>query len=114
MATGYYYNLTLVQFGLLDLGTRVIGMNEQRVAADMAVLALITSVVAITFGLLMMKTGWQCTSGHTGIYDPDRFDLHHSFCWVMGRLTGCHDRPWSCHADPFWFAGVRPSGRSPI
>lgn len=59
MATGYYYNLTFVQFGLLDLGTRVIGMSEQRVAADMAVLALITSVVAITFGLLMMKAGWS-------------------------------------------------------
>jgi MFS family permease len=59
MATGYYYNLTFVQFGLLDLGTRVIGMSEQRVAVDMAVLAFITSVVAITFGLLMMKTGWS-------------------------------------------------------
>ena len=59
MSTGYYYNLTFVQFGLLDLGTRVIGMSEQRVAVDMAVLAFITSVVAITFGLLMMKTGWS-------------------------------------------------------
>ena len=58
MATGYYYNLTFVQFGLLDLGTRVIGMSEQRVAVDMAVLALVTSVVAITFGLLMVKMGW--------------------------------------------------------
>jgi MFS family permease len=59
MATGYYYNLTFVQFGLLDLGTRVIGMSEQRVAAHMAILALITSIIAITFGLLMMKTGWS-------------------------------------------------------
>lgn len=58
MATGYYYNLTFVQFGLLDLGTRVIGMSERRVAADMALLALVTSLVAITFGLLMVKTGW--------------------------------------------------------
>ena len=31
MATGYYYNLTFVQFGLLDLGTRVIGISERRV-----------------------------------------------------------------------------------
>jgi MFS family permease len=59
MATGYYYNLTFVQFGLLDLGTRVISMSEQRVAAHMAILALITSIIAITFGLLMMKTGWS-------------------------------------------------------
>jgi MFS family permease len=59
MAVGYYYNLTFVQFGLLDLGTRVIGMSEQQVATDMAVLALITSIVAISFGLLMMKRGWS-------------------------------------------------------
>jgi len=59
MAVGYYYNLTFVQFGLLDLGTRVIGMSEQRVATAMAVLAVITSIVAITFGLYMMRRGWS-------------------------------------------------------
>ena len=57
-------------------------------AADMAVLALITSVVAITIGLLMMKTGWQRLFGHTGVYDPDRFDLDHSLCRVIDRVIG--------------------------
>lgn len=59
MAAGYYYNLTFVQFGLIDLGTRVIGMSETSVAQNMAYLALITSVVAITFGLIMMRLGWS-------------------------------------------------------
>ena len=59
MAVGYYYNLTFVQFGLLDLGTRVIGMSERQVATDMAVLALITSLVAVSFGWLMMKRSWS-------------------------------------------------------
>lgn len=59
MAVGYHYNLTFVQFGLLDLGTRVIGMSERQVATDMAVLALITSVVAVSFGWLMMRRGWS-------------------------------------------------------
>lgn len=59
MAVGYYYNLTFVQFGLLDLGTRVIGMSARQVATAMAVLALITSVVAVAFGWLMMRRGWS-------------------------------------------------------
>jgi MFS family permease len=59
MAVGYYYNLTFVQFGLLDLGTRVIGMSERQVATDMASLALITSVVAVSFGWMMMRRGWS-------------------------------------------------------
>ena len=59
MATGYYYNLTFVQFGLLDLGTRLVGMESRQVAMNIAYLALITSVVAILFGLQMMKSGWS-------------------------------------------------------
>ena len=59
MATGYYYNLTFIQFGLLDLGTRLVGMSEAEVARNMAYLALITSLVAILVGLWMMKRGWS-------------------------------------------------------
>ncbi len=59
MATGYYYNLTFVQFGLLDLGTRLVGMTRQQVSMNMAYLALITSVTAIVFGLWMMRRGWS-------------------------------------------------------
>jgi MFS family permease len=59
MATGYYYNLTFVQFGLLDLGTRLVGMPESEVALSIAALALITSLVAILFGLYMQRRGWS-------------------------------------------------------
>lgn len=59
MATGYYYNLTFVQFGLLDLGTRLVGMESRQVAMNIAYLALITSLVAILFGLQMMRLGWS-------------------------------------------------------
>ena len=57
MATGYYYNLTFVQFGLLDLGTRVVGMSEAAVARDMAALALVTALTAVATGLWMQRTG---------------------------------------------------------
>lgn len=43
---GYYYNLTFVQLGLTDLGTREIGMAAEDVSIVMAVLALLTLVVA--------------------------------------------------------------------
>jgi MFS family permease len=58
MATGYYYNLTFVQFGLLDLGTRLIGMSDAGVARYMAYLALITSLTALLVGYGMKRLGW--------------------------------------------------------
>jgi MFS family permease len=59
MAVGYYYNLTFVQFGLFDLGTRLIGLTHQQVATQMAFLALLTSATAIFTGLLMKRRGWS-------------------------------------------------------
>lgn len=59
LATGYYYNLTFVQLGLVDLGSRVIGLNEQSVATAMGALALLTCVVALAFGWLMQRRGWS-------------------------------------------------------
>jgi MFS family permease len=59
MAVGYYYNLTFVQFGLFDLGTRLVGTTHQQVAIYMAFLALLTSITAILVGWLMMKRGWS-------------------------------------------------------
>lgn len=59
MAVGYYYNLTFVQFGLLDLGTRLVGMTREQVAINMTYLALITTVVAIGVGWSMMRRGWS-------------------------------------------------------
>lgn len=58
MATGYAYNLTFVQFGLLDLGSRLVGMSRQNLALSMACLALLTSLVAVLFGLLMARRSW--------------------------------------------------------
>lgn len=58
MAVGYAYNVTFVQLGLHDLGTRVLGMSRDRVALDMALLAVITCVVALGVGLLMRRLGW--------------------------------------------------------
>lgn len=59
MAVGYYYNITFVQLGLIDLGTRVIGMSRQSVAGNMAVLALLTCAVALGVGVLMQWRGWN-------------------------------------------------------
>jgi MFS family permease len=58
VAAGYYYNLTFVQLGLEDFGTRVLGLSSAAVARDMALLALLTCVVAISFGWYMQQLGW--------------------------------------------------------
>lgn len=58
LTAGYYYNLTFVQLGLVDLGTRLIGMSRQDVSLVMAVLALATLVVAVTTGVVMDRRHW--------------------------------------------------------
>lgn len=58
MAAGYYYNLTFVQLGLEDLGTRVLGLSAGAVARDMALLALLTCMIAIAFGAWLQRRGW--------------------------------------------------------
>lgn len=59
MAAGYYYNVTFVQLGLLDLGIRVVGMARTAVSAWMAGLALLTFVVAVATGVAMDRRGWS-------------------------------------------------------
>jgi hypothetical protein len=59
LAIGYYYNVTFVQLGIVDLGVRLIGMDRPQVANNMAYLALITSAVALVVGWGMMKRGWS-------------------------------------------------------
>jgi hypothetical protein len=61
MSAGYYYNLTFVQFGLIDLGVRLVGMETRQVVTAMALLALITSLVSVVTGLGMMKLGWSAS-----------------------------------------------------
>ena len=45
-----YYNITFVQLGLIDVGTRLVGMSETAVSMWMAALALATLVVAAVTG----------------------------------------------------------------
>ena len=59
MVAGYYYNITFVQLGLIDLGTRLVGMSETAVSAWMAGLALCTLVVAVVTGVTMDRRGWS-------------------------------------------------------
>ena len=58
MSAGYYYNLTFVQLGLDDFSSQRLGLSAGAVARDMALLALLTSAVAIGFGAWMQKRGW--------------------------------------------------------
>ena len=58
MAAGYVYNITFVQLGLVDLGTRVVGMSESAVANALALLALLTCGVALLSGWWMQRRGW--------------------------------------------------------
>jgi MFS family permease len=59
LTAGYYYNLTFVQLGLVDLGTRLVGLSHREVSQVMAVLALVTLVVAVITGMLMDRHGWS-------------------------------------------------------
>jgi len=59
MVAGYYYNITFVQLGLIDLGTRLVGMSETAVSLWMAALALCTLLVAVVTGLTMDRRGWS-------------------------------------------------------
>jgi MFS family permease len=57
MAGGYYYNVTFVQLGVLDLGTRLVGLSRPAVSMAMAGLALVTAGVAVATGLWMDRSG---------------------------------------------------------
>jgi MFS family permease len=59
MAVGYFYNVTFVQLGLKDLGERVLALPPAAVARQMALLALLTCVVALTVGWWMQRRGWS-------------------------------------------------------
>ena len=55
MTMGYYYNVTFIQLGLIDLGERRLGLSEAAVAAYMAALALVTCVIALATGFLLQR-----------------------------------------------------------
>jgi MFS family permease len=58
LSAGYYYNVTFVQLGLVDLGVRLVGMDRAAVSLWMAVLALLTLGAAVTFGVAMDRRNW--------------------------------------------------------
>ena len=58
LSAGYYYNLTFVQLGLEDLGTRLLGLSAAAVGRDMALLAVLTCAIALAFGRWMARRGW--------------------------------------------------------
>ena len=57
IAAGYYYNLTFVQLGLLDLGVRRVGSKDQDVAVVMGLFAVTAFVMAVLVGRVMDRTG---------------------------------------------------------
>ncbi|WP_255148885.1 MFS transporter [Halorarius halobius] len=57
MAGGYYYNVTFVQLGVLDVGTRLVGLSRPAVSVAMAGLALATAGVALAAGVWMDRSG---------------------------------------------------------
>ena len=59
LSAGYYYNLTFVQLGLIDLGTRLVGMNPQSVSVVMAVFAVAAFGLAAVTGWMMDRRGWS-------------------------------------------------------
>ena len=59
MATGYYYNITFIQLGLIDLGERVIGLDRAVVAGNMALFAVATCVVALSSGWWLSRRSWS-------------------------------------------------------
>lgn len=59
LTAGYYYNLTFVQLGLIDLGTRLVGLRAEAVSVAMGALALLTLIVAVTSGVTMDRHGWS-------------------------------------------------------
>jgi MFS family permease len=58
LSAGYYYNLTFVQLGLEDFGTRWLELSPRRIAADMALFALLTCLAALAGGYWMQHRGW--------------------------------------------------------
>jgi len=59
MTAGYYYNITFVQLGLIDLGTRLVGLSETAVSGWMAAMALLTVVVAVAAGVTLDRREWS-------------------------------------------------------
>jgi hypothetical protein len=58
MAIGYFYNVTFIQLGLKDLGERVLQLGPEHVARQMALLAFLTCITALSAGFALQRRGW--------------------------------------------------------
>ena len=59
LTAGYYYNLTFVQLGLVDLGTNRLRMPGRDVSLIMALLAVVALAVSVATGVGMDRRGWS-------------------------------------------------------
>jgi MFS family permease len=59
LSAGYYYNLTFVQLGLIDLGTRLVGLSRYQVSLGMGALALVAFATALVAGTALDRYGWS-------------------------------------------------------
>jgi MFS family permease len=59
LAAGYYYNLTFVQLGLIDLGTRIVGLSRFQVSIGIGALALVAFATALVAGTALDRYGWS-------------------------------------------------------
>lgn len=55
MAVGYAYNVTFIQLGLVDLGSRLLELDRASIAANMALMAIITCAIALGLGYAMLR-----------------------------------------------------------
>lgn len=98
LSAGYYYNLTFVQLGLVDLGTRGVGLTHRTVSMVMAALALLTLVVAVVTGVTLDRRGlstdlrvklrllFVIVTGQLGltVVAPQVGTTSHLLLWVVG------------------------------
>ena len=58
LSAAYYYNLTLVQLGVIRVGTERLGVRMETIAAAMGLLAAVTLVMTLTTGYLIDRKSW--------------------------------------------------------
>lgn len=104
LSAGYYHNLAFVQLGLIDLGTRLVGMTTQSVSTAMAVFAVSAFGVAAVTGWTMDRTGLGAVvvtyfgvtpSDRTSyLTDPTLGPRHRRIRQVGDAGTPRTSRPW--------------------
>jgi hypothetical protein len=95
-------NVTFVQLGLKDLGERLLALPAATVAQQMALLALITCLVALSFGWWMQRQGWS-----TRLLLKLQLALGVVGNWLAAR-AGREFAPGRA-ADPLWYASLQPA-----